>query len=292
MSKDRYVMSDQVIPFSLGRLALVVNAERDDAVETARTVRQWGAANNVEVIDESQLSAVDATTIDLLVSLGGDGTVLRALHLLNGNPVPVLGVNFGTLGYLTTIEPQNILEVLSYLRSGSIPPQSSIEERMMLGVEVTHVDGSVHTLRALNEMVVEKVESGHTVRLEVAIDGNSFATYSADGVIVATPTGSTAYSLSARGPVVSPQHRAMILTPVSPHMLFDRALVLDPLEEVTITVRGHRAVSLAVDGLVFVEMAAGDVARVRSDSKNARFLQIGSPRFHQILREKFGLGAD
>lgn len=281
-----------MVPFVLGRLALVVNAERDDAVDTAREVREWGQTNDVAVVDEDQLANVDASTIDLLVSLGGDGTVLRALHLLNGNAVPVLGVNFGTLGYLTTIEPHQLLEVLSQLHAGAIPANSSIEERMMLGVEVTHIDGSMHTLRALNEMVVEKVESGHTVRLEVAIDGNIFATYSADGVIVATPTGSTAYSLSARGPVVSPQHRAMILTPVSPHMLFDRALVLDPSEEVTITVRGHRGVSLAVDGLLFVEMAAGDVARVTSDGKNARFLQIGSPRFHQILREKFGLGAD
>ena len=292
MRKDRHVSSDRFVPFVLGRLALVVNAERDDALDTAREVRQWAMSNNVTVVDEDELTGADVSAIDLLVSLGGDGTVLRALHLLNGNTVPVLGVNFGTLGYLTTIEPHQLLEVLSQLHAGAIPTNSSIEERMMLGVEVTHVDGSMHTLRALNEMVVEKVESGHTVRLEVAIDGNIFATYSADGVIVATPTGSTAYSLSARGPVVSPQHRAMILTPVSPHMLFDRALVLDPSEEVTITVRGHRGVSLAVDGLLFVEMAAGDVARVTSDAKNARFLQIGSPRFHQILREKFGLGAD
>ena len=292
MRKDRQVSSDRVIPFVLGRLALVVNAERDDALDTAREVREWGKNNNVTVVEEDQLGGADASSIDLLVSLGGDGTVLRALHLLNGAAVPVLGVNFGTLGYLTTIEPQQLLEVLSQLHAGAVPANSSIEERMMLGVEVTHVDGSMHTLRALNEMVVEKVESGHTVRLEVAIDGNIFATYSADGVIVATPTGSTAYSLSARGPVVSPQHRAMILTPVSPHMLFDRALVLDPSEDITITVRGHRGVSLAVDGLLFVEMAAGDVARVTSDAKNARFLQIGSPRFHQILREKFGLGAD
>jgi len=292
MRKDRQVSSDRVIPFVLERLALVVNAERDDALDTAREVREWGTNNNVTVVDEDQLGGAGASSIDLLVSLGGDGTVLRALHLLNGTAVPVLGVNFGTLGYLTTIEPQQLLEVLGQLHAGAVPANSSIEERMMLGVEVTHVDGSMHTLRALNEMVVEKVESGHTVRLEVAIDGNIFATYSADGVIVATPTGSTAYSLSARGPVVSPQHRAMILTPVSPHMLFDRALVLDPSEDITITVRGHRGVSLAVDGLLFVEMAAGDVARVTSDAKNARFLQIGSPRFHQILREKFGLGAD
>ncbi|MEZ5216874.1 MAG: hypothetical protein R2715_09905 [Ilumatobacteraceae bacterium] len=101
--------------------------------------------------------------------------------------------------------------------------------------------------RALNEAVVEKHDSGHTVRLGVEIDGEAFTSYAADGLIVATPTGSTAYSLSARGPVVSPTHRAMLLTPVSPHMLFDRALVLDPDEEIVIEVLGHRLVDLTLD---------------------------------------------
>jgi NAD+ kinase len=136
------------------------------------------------------------------------------------------------------------------------------------------------------------VESGHTVRLEVAIDQSVFATYSADGLIVATPTGSTAYSLSARGPVLSPQHRAMVLTPVSPHMLFDRSLVLDPAEEVSITVRGHRDVTLSVDGLHFVSLKPEDEVRVVSDTATACFLHIGQQRFHHILRQKFGLGDD
>ena len=121
MRKDRQVSSDRVIPFVLGRLALVVNAERDDALDTAREVREWGKNNNVTVVEEDQLGGADASSIDLLVSLGGDGTVLRALHLLNGAAVPVLGVNFGTLGYLTTIEPQQLLEVLSQLHAGAVP---------------------------------------------------------------------------------------------------------------------------------------------------------------------------
>ena len=112
------------------------------------------------------------------------------------------------------------------------------------------------------------------------------------GFIVATPTGSTAYSLSARGPVVSPKHRALILTPVSPHMLFDRALVLDPTQSVRITVAGHRNVSLAVDGLQFVALSPGDTVDVTADGRVARFVQIGGRGFQQILRDKFGLGSD
>ena len=118
--------------------------------------------------------------------------------------------------------------------------------------------GTTTTYRALNEASLEKLTAGHTVRLAVEIDDAPFTTYQADGLIVATPTGSTAYSLSARGPVVSPKHRALILTPVSPHMLFDRALVLDPTQSVRITVAGHRNVSLAVDGLQLVALSPGD----------------------------------
>lgn len=267
-------------------IGLVVNPERDDAVATASSIRSWATSHGIAVVDDEFSGA------DVVVSLGGDGTVLRAVQMIADSSAPVLGVNCGTLGYLTTIEPDEVVGVLEALRKGTIPADASVDERMLLCVEVSKVDGSRHTLRGLNEMVVEKVESGHTVRLEVAISGEHFATYSADGLIVATPTGSTAYSLSARGPVVSPAHRALIVTPVSPHMLFDRALVLDPAESVTVTVRGHRAVSLAVDGLQFVGLDPGDTVVVTADSHVARFVQVGRRGFHQILREKFGLGVD
>src|SRR2546429_4122216 len=118
---------------------------------------------------------------------------------------------------------------------------------MMLEIAVE--DAATHAterFQALNEAVIEKCESGHTVRLAVSIAGVPFTSYATDGLIIATPTGSTAYSLSARGPIVSPQHRALLLTPVSPHMLFDRALVLDPDESVTVEVLGHRPAALAV----------------------------------------------
>jgi NAD+ kinase len=270
----------------LSSLGVVINPERDDAVATATQIREWANSHAIRIRED------DFPSCDLVVSLGGDGTVLRAVQMIAGAPVPVLGVNCGTLGYLTTIDPDEAIDVLDELRQGRLPVGGVLEERMLLDVRVVKVSGEKHTLRALNEMVVEKVESGHTVRLEVDIEGRHFATYSADGLIVATPTGSTAYSLSARGPVVSPTHRAMILTPVSPHMLFDRALVLGPQETVSITVRGHRGVSLAIDGLQFLDLHVGDTVEVTADGKVARFLHVGERGFHQILREKFGLGAD
>ena len=141
----------------------------------------------------------------------------------------------------------------------------------------------------MNEGVLEKHEAGHTVRLAVSIDGAPFTSYAADGLIVATPTGSTAYSLSARGPVVSPRHRALLLTPVSPHMLFDRSLVLDPDELVEVEVIGHRPVAVSIDGQRVASLAEGDTVRFSASSATAQFVRFGRRRFHQILKSKFGL---
>jgi NAD+ kinase len=145
------------------------------------------------------------------------------------------------------------------------------------------------TWRALNEAVVQKHESGHTVRLVASIAGETFTSYAADGLIVATPTGSTAYSLSARGPVASPNLRAMLLTPVSPHMLFDRTLVLDPSETVDIAVAGFRTAELAVDGQIVARLAEGDVVTCRPADETASFVRLAPHHFHHILKSKFGL---
>ena len=146
--------------------------------------------------------------------------MLRTVELLGGAPTVILGVNVGQLGYLTEVEPGGMTGALERYAAGAY----EIEERMMLAVDADPVgEAPSRSWRALNEATIERRESGHTVRLLVRIDGAPFTSYAADGLIVATPTGSTAYSLSARGPVISPRHRALLLTPVSPHMLFDRA---------------------------------------------------------------------
>jgi NAD+ kinase len=142
---------------------------------------------------------------------------------------------------------------------------------------------------ALNEAVLEKTYGGRTVRLEVSFDGSPFTPYTADGLIVATPTGSTAYAFSARGPIIAPTHRAMLLTPVSPHMLFDRSLVLEPDDELTISVASERAATLAIDGVIVGNLDEGDAVVCTAAPLPAR-LVISTPRdFHRILKEKFGL---
>ncbi len=246
-------------------VAIVAHHGRDDAANLARAAVEWLAGRGHEgwVLpdDAHVLGLVDLlgerplADADLVVCLGGDGTMLRAVRLIDGAPVPLLGVNLGVLGYLTEIDPPALTEALARFVAGPVDGEWHLDERMMLEVSASGSRDS--RWRALNEAVVEKHESGHTVRLLARIAGEPFTSYAADGLIVATPTGSTAYSLSARGPVVSPRHRAMLLTPVSPHMLFDRTLVLDPTETVEIELAGDRPAGLAVDGQLVATLARG-----------------------------------
>lgn len=231
----------------------------------------------------------DPSDADLLIVLGGDGTVLRAVNMLNGAPVPVLGVNVGVLGYLTEVGIDRAVSSVEKALVGKPNEDFLIDERMLLQAIVERKNQPQTVWRALNEAVLEKQQSGHTVWIDVTINHELFERYSADGVIVATPTGSTAYSMSARGPVVSPRHRALIVTPVSPHMNFDRSLVLGPDEHLQMTVAGTRPVDLSIDGRRVASLAAGDMVTYAPDTCTAHFVRFSQPKFHQILRSKFGL---
>lgn len=269
---------------------------RDLALEAASWLRERGHRCWMPRGDAVELGLTDLAgdeapaTADLVLSLGGDGTMLRAVGLLDGAPVPLLGVNLGRLGYLTEIEAHQLVDALERFLAGGDAGHWHLDVRMMLAVEVCDAEGGHRgRFRALNEAVVEKLESGHTVNLLVYIDGEPFTSYATDGLIVSTPTGSTAYSLSARGPVVSPKHRALLVTPVAPHMLFDRSLVLDPNETVDIEVLAGRDASVAVDGRPMCELGQGDRVRCTPSNETARFVRFGAHHYHQVLKAKFGL---
>jgi NAD+ kinase len=281
-------------------VVVVAHHTRQEVVPLIRQAEKWLKKNGHQMwmpkVDASALGldefGSDRSTqdADLLISLGGDGTILRSVELLGGAPVPILGVNMGTLGYLTEIEPEDLIERLEQWIKRDEKSVIVLDERMMLAVTLKSKSKS-QTWRALNEAVIERQQSGHTVWLDVTINHEVFARYSADGVIVATPTGSTAYSMSARGPVVSPRHKAMLLTPVSPHMLFDRSLVLGPTETLSMQVVGTRPAELAIDGRHVASLDQGDVVSYEADSCSALFVRFTQqPKFHQIVRAKFGLG--
>jgi NAD+ kinase len=260
---------------------------------TARGHTVWMPSDDAHAIGLVDLAAArDVGGTDLALSLGGDGTVLRTIELVARAGVPILAVNVGQLGYLTEVEPPGLTHALERFLAG----EHELEPRMMLAVEVRRAASASalppvagEPFWALNEAVIEKSEPGHTVRLLAQIDGSNFTTYAADGLIVATPTGSTAYSLSARGPIISPRHRAVLVTPVSPHMLFDRSLVLDPEEAVEVRLLGHRPAVLSVDGRRVAALAEGDTVACCPAGRDAFFVRFGRRHFHQILKTKFGL---
>lgn len=251
----------------------------------------WMTHPDADQLELSDLAGVDrAESADLVLSLGGDGTMLRAVHVLGGASVPLLGVNLGRLGYLTEVELPQMFDSLERFEAGPATGGWHLEQRMMLDVVAFDADErELGNWRALNEAVVEKRTSGQTVHLLVLIDGEPFTSYAADGLIVSTPTGSTAYSLSARGPVVSPKHRAVLVTPVAPHQLFDRSLVLDPSETVEIDVLGDRQASVVIDGRQVCNLTTGATVRCAPSSSTANFVRFLGRQYHQVLKAKFGL---
>ena len=283
----------------MAAVALVVHRLRPEALRVGQEAAQWLRERGHEVriapeeADELDLRdcACDteklAAGLDLAVSLGGDGTILRTVELVAKDGVPVLGVNIGRLGYLTELEPAQLPDALERFLSGS----HDIEERMMLAVDIDAPSGSLQSgpLLALNEASLEKAGPGHTIHAAVSIDGTFFTSYAADGLLVATPTGSTAYAFSVRGPIVSPRQRALILTPVSAHMLFDRSLVLDESEDVRVELIDDRPAVLTVDGRELGAMHRGDAIICSAAPYAARFVTFERRDFFKIVKTKFGL---
>lgn len=276
----------------MATIAILLHHERGEAHRLAVEAVDWLTAREhavrlpkeeAAIINRADLGVEEdamAEGCDLAISLGGDGTMLRTVDVVAPKGVPVLGVNVGQLGYLTEVEPADLFDALGRVFAG----EHSIEERMMLDVRIG--DGLQKV--ALNEAVIEKSPGG-TVRLLLSLNGEFFTTYAADGVIVATPTGSTAYSFSARGPIVDPAHRAMVITPVSPHMLFDRSMVLAPEASVRLEVQGHRPAIVSTDGQRLAELTHGQGVECTAASIPAKLVRFGGNNFHRILKAKFGL---
>ncbi|MET0903014.1 MAG: NAD(+)/NADH kinase [Acidimicrobiales bacterium] len=281
----------------MGTVGFVLHHERTQAADLAREAAAWLQDEGHEVripqpdADIAGLGSLGcaesalATDLDVAVSLGGDGTMLRTVDLVAGHGVPIIGVNVGQMGYLTDIEPAGTRAAIERFLAG----EGGVEERMLLTVRVHRGDRPIEEHLAFNEAVLEKTPMGHTVRLAVEVDDQFFTTYAADGLIVATPTGSTAYAFSARGPIVAPTHRALLLTPVSPHMLFDRTLVLDPAARLRVVVQGHRAATLSVDGRNLGELAEGDHITCTAAERSAHLVTFAPRAFLSILKAKFGL---
>ena len=255
----------------LKAVGIFVHPQLPVAARLAREIACWLGERGVRVWETDSLDegAVlpDLPDTDLLVTLGGDGSILRAAHHTAGHPTLILGVNLGRMGFLTEAEPDGWREVLERVWRG----EYWVEERMMLRATV----GTGDLARdALNDVVVGQGTLGRVVHLEARVDGDLLTTYVADALIVATPTGSTAYALAAGGPIMPPQQRNILLVPVAPHLSLDRAVVLAEGVRVRVVVREHSPASLIVDGEVVAELAPGEAVEVEASPRVARFARV------------------
>ncbi|MEM8925138.1 MAG: NAD(+)/NADH kinase [Actinomycetota bacterium] len=276
------------------RLGLVIHQHRPEVIELARRAVEWCGESitvampptDAELAGHPRLAVAEdrfGAGLDACLSLGGDGTMLRTTALVAAHGVPILGINAGHLGYLTEVDPDHMIEALDQWRDGEL----RIERRMMIDVYTD--DGATFVGRALNEAVVDRSESGRAVEVSVAIAGKDFITFLADGLIVATPTGSTAYSLSAGGPIVEPDFRTLLLVPVAAHTVFNRPMVLAPDTEVKLTIDGYRSGVVALDGRVVLNLEPGQSVLCRASNVEVCLLVRGDRDFHLVLKEKFGL---
>jgi NAD+ kinase len=227
-----------------------------------------------------------AEGLDLVVSVGGDGTFLRAAHHAVEVDRPVVGVNVGRLGFLTAVDPDQAQEVIA----GALEGRAIVEERRAVIAE--SLGGTEWTAPrwGLNEVMVEKAARHRVLRVAVYLAGEYVTTFSGDGVIVATATGSTAYSFSARGPIVSPRVECLVVTPIAAHMVFDRSFVIAVDEEVEIEVRPNQAGLLSTDGKESLPLPVGSRVRIRASERPALVVRPpGSETFYRRVRDRFSL---
>jgi NAD+ kinase len=261
----------------IGTVVLDGREEVTDVVKQfSRAAASYGFETVVAYGEEAE-----APEADLIVGVGGDGTLLRAAHVAHDLDVPVIGVNLGTVGYLAEVEPENIDAMLQRLAEGTLGRQS----RMTLAAVTP--DGNVGY--AINDVVMEKVISQRIVQISVEVNDEFFTTFRADGLIIATPLGSTAYSLSAGGPVVDPDLDVLIMTPVAPHSLMSRPTVFSPTTSLRFTVATERQVRVNLDGRLGTVLEEGESVVVRTGERPVRFLTMGTHPFPQAVRLQFGL---
>ena len=249
-----------------GRRGMEVSALPDDARRVPGTMER---------------SAAGPPEADVVVAVGGDGTMLEAVRVALDADLPVLGVNAGHVGFLTRVEPGRLDEALDCLAGGAWAES----RRMTLCARVPGRPLAV----GLNDVVVEKAVSQHVVKISVVVGSERLVSYRADGVVVATPTGSTAYTFSAGGPLVDPELEALVVTAVAPHNLFSRPIVFRPEVGLRLTVDGDRSARVNVDGRTLALLVPGEEVEVFRGEKAARFIEPWPRHFTVLVRERFHL---
>jgi NAD+ kinase len=284
----------------LKAVGIISKPKKDDVCSVAPQLLEWLEKHSIQpIIDQETASCLGRDDglprkeiperVELLVVLGGDGTLLAAVRLVDEHRVPILGVNLGYLGFLTEITVDEVCQVLEDI----LGDRHQLSRRTMLESELTRGGKHVASYDSLNDVVLHKAALARIIDLDVSVDGKFVSHIRADGLIIGSPTGSTAYSLAVGGPIVLPSVDAMLVTPIAPHMLTNRPLVIpgDCLIEVQVgNVHEEEAVYITVDGQVGEEIRQGDRLRVRRSNRYVDLVVSPHRDFFQVLRSKLRWG--
>jgi NAD+ kinase len=288
----------EVIPLKIKKIGIVANIEKEKISDHIWSIKKWLEERGVQVFLEMEISRkIDssgglawnnlARKSELVVALGGDGTMLRAAHYLAGHRVPLLGINLGSFGYLTEVNLNEIHSTLELIIGGKF----LTEKRMMLDVSIKRGKNITHAGSVLNDVVINRGDLSRMNELEMEVNGSYLTTYKGDGLIVSTPTGSTAYSLSAGGPIVFPGNDLIIVNPICPHTLTNRPIIFSEHSSLKITLWSKdKGAMLTLDGQEAYRIKSGELVTVRK-SKHSTMLVLSPYRsYGEILRSKLGWG--
>jgi NAD+ kinase len=281
------------------RIGIVAKPDRPDAAGVVARLLDWCAEHELQPVLEKETAGLCPEAqgptarkpdlpgqVDLLLVLGGDGTLLSMARLVGDLGVPILGVNLGGLGFLTALTKEELFPALEAFLAGGLV----IEERVMLAAQVWRQGERLSEYAALNDVVITKSAMSRIINLAVSVDGQFATAYRADGLIISTPTGSTAYCLSAGGPIVFPTMPAVVLTPICSHTLTDRPIVLPADQHIEVTLQSDQDVMLTLDGQVGFALKEADVVAISQATARIRLLRFPQKHFFSVLRTKLKWG--
>jgi len=276
----------------LSTVVVVANLEKRRAAEYLKSITKTLETKGIHTMVLSYRGQETVTpdleaeyaSAEAAIVLGGDGTVLFSCRLFSSRPIPILGINLGTVGFMTEVLGEEWLEALESFEKG----EAKISERLMLDIEVHREGRTLLRESGLNDCVLSGASASRLVVLDVDLSGVFLGQYRADGIIIASPTGSTAYSLSAGGPILHPETEALILTPICPHSLSNRPLVIPPQEKITVSVKQNQRipVTLTVDGRGVFQLRPGDKITVTRHPKKALLVKSDRRSFYEIVHAK------
>ena len=281
------------------KVGITSKPKKAEVREVVPSLIHWFRDRQVEVfVDKETAATLDGREksltrnempgqVDLIVVLGGDGTLLATARALNRKPVPLLAVNLGGLGFLTVITREELFATLELVLAGSL----SAERRVQIEADIVRADEVIASYLALNDAVLNKGAIARVLDFDVWIDNKFISTYKSDGLIVSTPTGSTAYSLAAGGPVIIPSVAAFIVTPICAHTLTNRPIVLPDSAIIEVAVKSQReSVYLTVDGQVGIALRSDDTVRIKRAASHVELIQSPHKTYFEILRQKLKWG--